>query len=199
MRRLKTDTIVQVSMRNDVVEAEDVKAQMLSSSARSMSMPAVDREHDQPMELLLPSPRAQEPQLQGRPNAEYDSKDEAQVQVQDFAPDIDSMPSSVDVGETGQADQDAEDAEDSDDISPGGHHHNPGYARRLRRARRDVRWGVRARNGVGGGGAEVAAGREYEEEREEEEGAKEEGEKEEEEHGLAEVFERFRTWKWSGQ
>ena len=131
-----------------------------------------------------------------------------EVQVQDFALNSDAVPTTQDAfpsslkageanaGEPGKDSKDSEDADndsdDSDDISPGGHHHSPGFARRLRKARRDVRRGMRARNGAGSGatGVEMAAGREREEEKEKEE---------EEEHGLAEVFERFRTWKWSGQ
>jgi len=169
-------------------------------------MPAVDKEHHPPTKLLLPSLLAHEAQLQGRPGREDDGKDEAQVQVQDFAPSFDANLSYLKAGEAGEVGQVGEDADDddannSDDISPGGHHHSPGYARRLRRARRDIRREVRSRNGAGVGSAEMAAGRECEREEKEVEKEEEEEteEKEEEEHGLAEVFERFRLWKWRGQ
>jgi len=170
MRRLKTDTVVQVSAHKDMDDP-------LSSSGRSLSMPAaVEKEDVSPVKLLLPSPiRVEEPRLKGRPSGEDDGKDEAQVQVHDFATNLDANPSSLDAGEpgepgeAGQAGEDADDndANDSDDISPGGHHHSPGYAQRLIRARRDVRRGARLRNGVGG--VEMAAGRECEKEKEKEE------------------------------
>jgi len=198
MRRLKTDTVVQVSAHRDIDDPP-------GGSGRSLSMPAVETEDVSPAKSTSPSPSPlpQEPQHQGNLIETRTADVDEEVQVQDFATNLAVVPSSVDAGqarETGKDGEEAEDADndpdddddddDDDDISPGGHHHSPGFARRLRRARRDVRRGVRSRAGVGG--AEIAAGREGEE-------LKEEREEEQEEYGLAEVFERFRLWKWSGQ